>query len=262
MNHTPSTTNDDISLDISIIITCPICLTDYQTSEVISGCSQKHYFCKACFTQYLEHLISESQVTNITCPQYGCLETIEATFIELLVSAPLFEKYKTKLQRLQDKTQIKCPKPDCLISNMIDANKEFTVCQCGTQICNKCHNYWHKKENSLQDITEESGEFSKEIRTILCIKCNSIVTKIGGCPCMTCSVCKYDRCLDCGEQYLPGHWETCSKAWIPIEKTARQIFREKVISFVFTCLICVFLVLIPFIGLVFVFIFGILLDRH
>ena len=56
----PSTTNMNIMLDIPTILTCPICLTDYQTSEIISGCSQKHHFCKAYFDQHLEHLISES----------------------------------------------------------------------------------------------------------------------------------------------------------------------------------------------------------
>ena len=60
----PGKTNEDIILDIPAIFTCPICLTDYQVSEIISGCSKKHNFCKACFTQYLEHLISESKVKN------------------------------------------------------------------------------------------------------------------------------------------------------------------------------------------------------
>jgi len=167
MNNTPSTTNDDISLDIATIITCPICLSNNQTSEVFSGCSQKHYFCKRCFTEYLKHLISESQVTNIVCPQGGCKEIIEGTIIKQLVSAPLFEKYNTNLQRLQgptSPTQIRCLKPNCLVSNTIDAKKEFTVCQCGAQICNNCRNIWHKDRICLQ-ANQELGEYSKNNET-------------------------------------------------------------------------------------------------
>jgi len=226
MDHTPSTTNDDISLDISIIITCPICLTDYQNSEVISGCSQKHYFCKTCFIQYLEHLISESKVTNIVCPQEECMETIEATFIELLVSAPFFEKYKN-FQRLQDKTKITCPKHNCLILNMINSKEEFTMCECGTQICNKCQNYWHKDKTCLQAINEELGKFSKRKEIRICLNCNSIVTKITSCSSVTCSLCKDHWCWDCGERFLPGHWENCPKTLIPIHRKALKRLREK-----------------------------------
>ena len=130
----PSTTNMDTIINIPTILICSICFSDYQTPEVISGCSQKHYFCKACFTQYLEHIISESKVLEIVCPQDGCVETIDAQFIESLISASLFEKYKIRLQSLQGKTQITCPKHNCLISNWIDAKKEFTVCECGTHM--------------------------------------------------------------------------------------------------------------------------------
>jgi len=239
--------NMDTILDILTILTCPICLTDYQTSEVIFSCSKKHHFCRTCFTQYLEHLISESQVIKIVCPQDGCMETIEVKYIEQLVSASLFEKYKTRLQSFQDNTnptQIRCPKPNCLVSNMIDAKKEFTVCQCGVQICNNCRNIWHKDKNCLQAINEELGEFSKTNETRLCMNCKSIVTKMAGCSHMTCSVCKYNWCWVCGRKYLPGHFVNCPKKWRP-QRNAFHKFRDtfcSIISIIFVILILLLVV--------------------
>jgi len=227
---TPSKTNVNIILDIPTIFICSICLSDYQAPDIISGCSQKHHFCRACFTQYLEHIISESKVIEIVCPQDGCMETIDAQFIESLISAPLFEKYKTGLQNLQDKTQRTCQKPNCQKRIKISTQKEFTVCQCGTKICNNCGNYWHKDKTCLQAINEELGEFSQNNEIRLCINCKAIVSKIEGCPRMTCSVCEYQWCWDCGEEYLPQHVAKCPKNLIRIRTTARQSLRAEFLN--------------------------------
>ena len=243
--QSPSKTNADIILDIPTLLTCPICLTDYQTPEIISGCSQKHHFCKTCFTQYLEHRISESQVIKIVCPQDGCMENIEAIIIEQLVSVSFFEKYKN-YQRFQDKTKITCPKHNCSIINLINSKEEFTVCECGTQICNKCQNYWHKDKTCLQAINGELGKFSKKEEIRLCMNCNSIVTKIEGCSLMTCSVCKGHWCWDCGEQALPRHWENCPKTLIPIHRRAFQRLREKLRRVVPSVTMCLFFLIALF----------------
>jgi len=225
-----STTNADFILNIPSMFTCSICFTDYyRTPEITSSCSRNHNFCKACFTEYLEHLISESNAIKIVCPQDGCMETVEVTFIKQLVSTPLLEKYKIKLQTLQnipDPTQIICQKPNCKKTIKISRTKEFTICQCGTKICNKCQNYCHKDKTCLQAINEELGEFSKNNEIRLCTNCKVIVTKIEGCQHITCSVCKSDWCWDCGEQYLPGHPENCRKTFIPTKKTVCQRLKE------------------------------------
>ena len=172
-------------------------------------------------------MISESKVTKIVCPQDGCVETIDAQFIELLISCSLFEKYKTRLRSLQDKAQIKCPKLNCLISNMIDAKKEFTVSVVLKYVI-FVGNYWHNDKTCLQAVNEELGEFSKNNETRLCKNCKPIVTKTEGCPHMTCPVCKYEWCWDCGEEYLSEHAANYPKVLIRIKITARQRLRAKV----------------------------------
>ena len=69
--------------------------------------------------------------------------------------------------------------------------KKFPVCQCGTKVCNKCWNYWHKDKTCLQNINEELGEFSKENEIRFCMNCKAIVTKMEGCSHMSCPICKY-----------------------------------------------------------------------
>ena len=248
----PATTKTDVILNIPTGRTCPICLTDYQTSEVISGCSQKHNFCKAYFTQYLEHLLSESKVANIVCPQDGCMETIKATLIEQLVSAHLFEKYKTQLQNLQDKTKLTCPKMNCQKRIKKARMRKFTVCKCGTQICNSCRNIWHKDKSCLQAINEELGEYSKNNETKLCMNCKSIVTKMEGCPHMSCPVCKYEWCWVCGRKFLPGHFVDCPKKWLP----KRNIFEKyffKFLEIICYIILTIFLISIALLGLAILF---------
>ena len=98
-------------------------------------------------------------------------------------------------------------------------------------ICNKCGNYWHKDKTCLQAINEELGEFSNNNETKLCMNCKTIVTKNEGCPHITCSLCKYQWCWNCGEEYLPGHPENCRKTLVRIDTTARRRLkrsREKI----------------------------------
>jgi len=108
------------------------------------------------------------------------------------------------------------------------AMNKFTICKCGTKICNKCWNYWHKDKTCLQAIKEELGEFCNENEIRLCRTCKAIVTKTEGCPHMSCSICKSDWCWDCGGKYNPGHYENCPKNLIPIKGTTRQRLREVV----------------------------------
>ena len=134
------------------------------------------------------------------------------------------------------------------------AMNKFTICKCGTKICNKCWNYWHKDKTCLQAIKEELGEFCNENEIRLCRTCKAIVTKTEDCPNITCSVCKSHWCWDCGQKDEPFHSRNCPKTFIPITGTIceRLIEVGRRLTTSSCVLICIFLFFMsmPVIGII------------
>ena len=227
----PSLNNVDTVINIVQSAECPICLSEYPSPEILPVCNQKHSFCKSCINYYLERQISEFRADLIRCPQDQCTEILEEKFIREILSETQYQVYQTQLQKKRDKGKSYCPNSKCSKQYIPKKKSNKTTCECGTQICNKCGNTWHKGKTCAQAIRLELKEFSKENKVRFCLNCKIIVIRDYGCSHMTCSRCYYQWCWLCEKKYTRNHEFFCGRMVRP------RPLQTKKISDVF-CFIC------------------------
>lgn len=183
---------DKIPLD------CPICYSSKISHITLPDCY--HTFCTDCITKYLETLITESQVSNITCPL--CSLTLLRPTLLTILSKELLDKYDKFALRetLINNPYVKfCPQPDCEGYGMGNLNKKKLACnKCQFEYCFFCVEKWHGNTKCQKVIDEDFEKWATGHNVKFCPKCKRRVEKKGGCPNMSC-ICGHVWCWRCGK---------------------------------------------------------------
>jgi len=202
--------------DENTTVKCSICYLDLPVTAVVHPLACKHSFCRECYTEYLENKMKDFEVLKITCPQDGCPEIVTDERIKTILSEDRFQRYQDLVQKkLSHKSwgQKYCPKAGCYKKFTPDNENKFTVCACGTEICNTCSQFWHPGKPCIEIKDEEFAEYAKANNIKFCIVCKTAIDRVEGCLHVTCSVCDYEWCWNCGKQYSPKH--VCKGEWDP-----------------------------------------------
>jgi len=136
-------------------------------------------------------------------------------------------KYSKYLSRsfVDDNPRIKwCPAPDCGKAVFCpETNLDEVQCSCGNKFCFKCNSEshvpstcdqlanWLKKE---KDESETANWITAN--TKICPHCKKSIEKNGGCNHMSCSICKYEFCWVCMDDWkthgtTTGGFYKCNK---------------------------------------------------
>jgi len=123
-----------------------------------------------------------------------------------------------------------CPNSGCSRLFTPSQGQEFTVCQCGTKICNTCNQVYHTGRSCIEALDVEFEEYARNNQIKFCIMCKSMIIREGGCSEMKCAVCDYEFCWLCGRELDNSH--NCTGQWNPIPpsivregETAAQKYR-------------------------------------
>jgi len=220
--------------------TCSICYLDLPVTSIIHPLACEHSFCRDCYTEYLENKMNSFEVLKITCPQDGCAEIVTDERIKMILSEDRFQRYQELVQKkLSHKSwgQKYCPKAGCYKEFVPDLHNKSTVCTCGTEICNICSQEWHPGKPCIEIKDEEFAEYAKANNIKFCIVCKTAIDRVEGCLHVTCSVCDYEWCWNCGQQFNPKH--VCKGVWdpsVPSMNANETKPRGKILSCLFTFL--------------------------
>jgi ariadne-1 len=193
-------------------MTCPVCYDDYPGDQMLA-LSCKHFLCTTCLKDYIEVEIKDGPAClHSKCPYPKCNVLIDETLVKELVNKNAYTVYSKFIARsfVDDNPRIKwCPAPDCGRAVYCPETVTDTVtCQCGTKFCFKCGREdhvpcsceelqkWLKKERDESETATWLTANTKD-----CPKCNRSIEKNGGCNHMTCSLCKYEFCWVCMEDW-------------------------------------------------------------
>ena len=165
--------------------------------------------------EQFEFHISRADTDKLICSEPGCGQKASSEQIYLLFK----DKPETlaKLTRFVDKKKLDadplvryCPKVGCegyVRGKDFDARK--VACPlCKTQICFRCRDEWHGYCTSCSRNQElKFNDWAREKDNIgYCPKCKTRVEKVEGCNHMTCYICSFQWCWQCGGTYTPDHF--------------------------------------------------------
>lgn len=193
---------------------CLICLEDIPDEDMEYDCLKcKHIFCHSCWYEYLNEKIGNSKVSKLTCMQHGCKELLSEDFIlhNIQESPDLIKKYnrfKKKLEVLEDPNKKFCPQPNCDgIAERIDEKDKYVTCDQGHKFCFVCLKDWHGKKKCQNEIDKDFQLWKKDKIVKQCPKCKFWIEKNKGCNHITCAECGYQWCWLCRGQYSSTHFE-------------------------------------------------------
>mmetsp|Transcript_16792 Transcript_16792/g.26193 ORF Transcript_16792/g.26193 Transcript_16792/m.26193 type:complete len:577 (+) Transcript_16792:125-1855(+) len=193
-------------------IHCQICFDDDVPVSDSFAMPCGHSFCKDCWNNYIDHMISlgPNEAIHGKCPQAGCQELVtEEELDSLNCSAEIKNKYKGYQLRCfveQNGHTRWCPGAGCnkvayCASSLCDS---VVSCDCGERFCLSCGEEPHApaKCKVLMQWREKCKNESETANWILantksCPKCSSRIEKNQGCNHMNCQQCKYEFCWIC-----------------------------------------------------------------
>ena len=209
-----------IELSSSASTACPICYETVLTGDIIRPLACGHEYCFPCATGYFKDKMATFKVLNIGCPCLDCQQIFSETAVQSIFDKDTFEAFHSLylLKIMNQNTKVKlCPKPGCAKQFKASAKHPFTACtSCKTTICNTCCNYWHEDKTCLEAIDPAFQVYAKSRDIRFCLMCRTNVEKVEGCKHITCPVCDYEWCWDCGRQYSIEHQPQCPGEWSPI----------------------------------------------
>lgn len=220
---------------------CPLCVVQYQKTEMTYGASCAHRVCKDCMKKYITTEISHSRL-SICCPV--CPLQIHPNKIKTILNdEELYLKYENFMLRrviAAEPDARWCPAPDCgyvVIASGCASCPELKCGRdgCNTTFCYHCKQEWHPndtcmgasikrgrnnpyaftmsglvEENALSQKTTKSGQqstlTSDDIKE--CPVCGSRIIKMndGSCNHMTCSICETEFCWLCMKEITDLHY--------------------------------------------------------
>ena len=200
-----------------------------------------HVCCSQCWSNYLKILIREAKVEHIKCISYQCNYILSDEFILKHIKedkniVEKYEKFKKKLEILNDKNKKQCPFPDCdsylekntneknniennnnisnvntitnINTNISNFNENYVECKNGHKFCFECLKPWHGTETCEKMIEKDFANWKKDKIVKRCPKCKMYTEKNEGCNHMTCPECEYQWCWLCEGEYKYGHFES------------------------------------------------------
>jgi len=197
---------------------CLICWEN-NVKELFKPLACRHSFCQACLEEYLKSQLNFSKVLHIQCPSSQCRESFSIDILKQYLNKENFTLYENLvLNKVQNKEhQIKvCPKSGCSRQIKLTLKTQYTQCKCGTKVCNLCLNFWHPGKTCLEVVDPEFENYAKEEGVKFCIVCKTQVLRVEGCKHITCPICDFEWCWDCGRQFQPEHEIHCPKIWSPV----------------------------------------------
>ncbi|EGC29499.1 hypothetical protein DICPUDRAFT_42790, partial [Dictyostelium purpureum] len=208
-------------------VECKICYMEYNCcSEVYQLSECGHSYCFDCITSYLNLLIIEGRVLDLSCPHPECKKELPESDIYVLVD----QKHWTKYQKFSILATLKtepikwCPTPDCdtFVRGGSAEDPVLTCPKCKNEFCWICGEYAHQGVKCGSEAMQLSDRKNKSIETATaqykewyetnkhnvkpCPKCTSPIEKDSGCNHMTCTNCQHQYCWLCLNPYLPGHY--------------------------------------------------------
>eukprot|EP00624_Nannochloropsis_granulata_P000194 evm.model.NODE_10712_length_6203_cov_15.285185.1 len=162
---------------------CGICRDEVPASELVAvGCG--HYFCRACYTQYLSSKVSEGIGCPLTrCPEYKCPEVVTENIFRALVPPPVLATYlRYNLKSFVDMSNAFrwCPGRGCDYVAMGNSILRSCLCKCGVLFCFRCGEEAHVPA-SCDDMVTWAEKCKNESETA-----NWILANTRKCPkCMT-----------------------------------------------------------------------------
>jgi E3 ubiquitin-protein ligase RNF144 len=215
INHKSDNINfNDDRTKISLV-SCPICFMEIDSdNKYIFRC--KHEFCKDCITMYVEEMINNSKVVDMSCPLKKCDTIFTEQEIKSLTNEMMYAKYEKFIQREKiknDPNLILCPIVNCEgYANMTEHNNLLNeddtlvtrlnvgnryMCNNNHAFCGNCNLAWHgdtncTEDSEIKDYATNSGYILKK-----CPKCKVWIEKNRGCNMMKCEVCNIHFCWIC-----------------------------------------------------------------
>ncbi|KAK7099653.1 E3 ubiquitin-protein ligase RNF144A-like [Littorina saxatilis] len=225
---TYSASKNSVDLAIDPLITCKLCLAERPFQELYELRDCKCLYCETCVLQYLSVLITDGNVSEITCPDGHCKKQgrLEAPEIEKLVDKQQFTRYQ-RLRFLRevdmDPNRTFCPEAGCeTVCHVCSAANSAAVhsqpapvqCPtCGLQFCSLCKSKWHATSACDDTFTlgypeDGAGEDAKIKR---CPMCRVPIERNDGCAQMMCKRCKHVFCWYClqslDDDFLLRHYD-------------------------------------------------------
>jgi len=222
-NGHPESASRKNSMEISC---CPICW-DSEKKELIQpfpACN--HTFCQECLREFLTNRVNTLKIIDIPCPYSGCSEVFTEKTIQTILDKPTFEVYqnavinKMKIREVQVKI---CPRPGCSREFKPTLKSQYTKCRCGEKICNICYNSWHEGKTCLEEIDPNFQAYARSEGIKFCVMCKTEEVRVEGCKHITCPICDYEWCWDCGREFKYLHEIKCPKEWSPIPPTLTPV---------------------------------------
>ncbi|EAR86452.3 IBR domain protein (macronuclear) [Tetrahymena thermophila SB210] len=225
---------------------CLLCFDSLEEDNRYSLACQ-HYFCKDCFSQYIQEVFKEGQFCIFkTCPLDGCLERLGMEDFKQFLSEEKYNLYKRFLIKDafgQSETILSCPQPNCpyvqmsVKDRMIKVNQQNITCLCNHEYCNQCKEIGHypcccgdfRKWLSKIESQGASANLNDEwfiMNTKPCPKCKIFIEKNQGCMHMTCKQCQHHFCWIClGDWKGHNDYYNCSKF---DQEKLNELQREKI----------------------------------
>ncbi|KAJ3410839.1 E3 ubiquitin-protein ligase rnf14 [Chytridiales sp. JEL 0842] len=152
------------------MVRCGICFETMKGALCRRFIQCSHAYCLGCLKDYYTLLITEGDISQVTCPDEVCKKLkppplLEDYQLKSIVSAEMFERYqdlaeKSALEGRSDVTY--CPRPFCRRPVILDPNEEkLAICSyCGYVFCFICGTTWHGyaqycKTSHLMSIAKE-----------------------------------------------------------------------------------------------------------
>ena len=236
---------------------CQICLEDCLESKSFCSSICQHSFCSLCIQEYIKEKINIQDVLAITCPQEECSVILSSQALKNLLDAKAFELYETitlkKIAAKNSKGKL-CQAPGCALIVPLSSKKGNVKCKCGELMCNTCGSRAHKGKSCLEAIDSNFMLYSSDHDIKFCMVCKTTVKRTEGCKHITCPICDYEWCWDCGRQFIGHHPEYCPRVWDPtppnkeLQGNWRDIWTKKSKSAkIMFAVLCIFLlpVLLP-----------------
>ena len=192
---------------------CIICYENIECKLLFSDGSCDHYCCKNCLTAYINEKIDE-QYVEISCPgriksdyDYGynnCDNKLSYRKICKYITYDQISKLDKNIVReaLPPAAPIlNCPNCENIIKLENDEQKEISCSECDNNFCTTCFEkidnyYYYHNCNLLNELGDD------EIKR--CPKCLSGISKIEGCDCMKCPICRRRFCWNCRKIFKKG----------------------------------------------------------
>ncbi|KAK6188459.1 E3 ubiquitin-protein ligase RNF144A [Patella vulgata] len=228
---TYSASKSTVELAIDPLIMCKLCLMECPLQDMYELHDCKCLYCEMCMRQYLDVMIKEGSVSDITCPDAQCKKQgkLETPEIQKLVDKSNFERYK-RLHYMReidmDPNRTFCPEAGCetvchVCSNRLEENVNATPVQCptcGLQFCSVCKSKWHASKSCDEAMTrgkqdDQGIPFSsaEDARIKRCPVCHVPIERNDGCAQMMCKRCKHVFCWYClsslDDDFLLRHYD-------------------------------------------------------